>query len=229
MQTVTFPRRRILQLAGLGALALAAAGASVPSRAADAPADAFAGKTIKIIVPFTAGGSSDIIARAISTPLAEALKATVVVDNKVGANGNIGADFVAKSAPNGLTLLMCDVRALAISPSLYTQLPFDPSKKATTPAPPIASTPSARPTPTTPAPKRPRTSTRSRSSAPVAPLTLPTQLAATSRATRADPSALKPPPSPPLSSRQQTREGLSCCGEQGPSLSLGCSKQGGPR
>ena len=128
MQTVTFPRRRILQLAGLGALALAAAGASVPSRAADAPADAFAGKTIKIIVPFTAGGSSDIIARAISTPLAEALKATVVVDNKVGATGNIGADFVAKSAPNGLTLLMCDVRALAISPSLYTQLPFDPSK-----------------------------------------------------------------------------------------------------
>lgn len=128
MQTAPFPRRRILQLAGLSALAVAAAGVSVPSRAADAPADAFAGKTIKIIVPFTAGGSSDIIARAISTPLAEALKATVVVDNKVGANGNIGADFVAKSAPNGLTLLMCDVRALAISPSLYTQLPFDPSK-----------------------------------------------------------------------------------------------------
>ena len=128
MPTAPFPRRRILQLAGLSALAVAAAGVSVPSRAADAPADAFAGKTIKIIVPFTAGGSSDIIARAISTPLAEALKATVVVDNKVGANGNIGADFVAKSAPNGLTLLMCDVRALAISPSLYTQLPFDPSK-----------------------------------------------------------------------------------------------------
>ena len=125
MQLFNQGRRQIIRRTTLAMLGVLGASAAC---AADPAEDAFAGKTIKIIVPFTAGGSSDIIARAISTPLAQALKATVVVDNKVGANGNIGADFVAKSAPNGLTLLMCDVRALAISPALYTQLPFDPSK-----------------------------------------------------------------------------------------------------
>ena len=87
----------------------------------------FGGKPLKIIVPFTAGGSSDIIARAISVPLGEALGTSVVVENKVGANGNIGADFVAKSAPDGSTLLLCDVRALAISPAFY-KLPFNPAR-----------------------------------------------------------------------------------------------------
>lgn len=85
-------------------------------------------KPIKIIVPYPPGGSSDIIARAISQPLSEALKQTVIVDNKPGANGNLGADLVAKSAADGLTILLCDVGALAISPSVYTKLPFDPSK-----------------------------------------------------------------------------------------------------
>jgi tripartite-type tricarboxylate transporter receptor subunit TctC len=56
------------------------------------------------------------------------LKTTVIVENKPGANGNLGADFVAKSAPDGYTLLLCDVGALAISPSVYTKLQFDPSK-----------------------------------------------------------------------------------------------------
>lgn len=107
--------------------ALAAAGAGVDAApVATAKAD-FSGKPLKIIVPFTAGGSSDIIARAISNPLGEALGTSVIVENKVGANGNIGADFVAKSAPDGHTLLLCDVRALAISPAFY-KLPFDPSR-----------------------------------------------------------------------------------------------------
>jgi tripartite-type tricarboxylate transporter receptor subunit TctC len=74
-------------------------------------------------VPYPPGGSSDIIARSISQPLSEALKQTVVVENRAGANGNLGADFVAKSAPDGHTLLLCDVGALAISPSVYTKLP----------------------------------------------------------------------------------------------------------
>ena len=82
---------------------------------------------IKIIVPYPPGGSSDIIARAISQPLSEALKQTVVVENRPGANGNLGADVVAKSKPDGLTLLLCDTGALAISPSVYTKLAFDPS------------------------------------------------------------------------------------------------------
>ena len=91
-------------------------------------AQAFPSKPIKLIVPYPPGGSSDIIARAISQPLAEALKQTVLVENRAGANGNLGADFVAKSAPDGHTLLLCDVGALAISPSVYTKLAFDPSK-----------------------------------------------------------------------------------------------------
>ena len=79
-------------------------------------------------MPYTPGGSSDIIARAIAQPLAEALKQTVIVENKPGANGNTGTDFVAKSPADGYTLLLCDVGALAITPSVYSKLPFDPKK-----------------------------------------------------------------------------------------------------
>ncbi|MEO8249405.1 MAG: tripartite tricarboxylate transporter substrate binding protein [Burkholderiales bacterium] len=85
------------------------------------------GKPLKIVVPYPPGGSSDIIARAISQPLADALKTTVVVENKPGANGNIGSDAVAK-ASDGHTMLLCDTGSLAISPSVYVKLPFDPSK-----------------------------------------------------------------------------------------------------
>ncbi len=111
--------------------ALATLAAASATGISAAPANSakvdFGGKPLKIIVPFTAGGSSDIIARAISVPLGEALGTSVIVENKVGANGNIGADFVAKSPADGHTLLLCDVRALAISPSFY-KLPFNPAK-----------------------------------------------------------------------------------------------------
>jgi tripartite-type tricarboxylate transporter receptor subunit TctC len=90
-------------------------------------AQAWPTRTIRIVVPYPPGGSSDIIARAIAQPLSEALKQTVVVENKPGANGNTGTDFVAK-ANDGHTLLLCDVGALAISPSVYTKLAFDPGK-----------------------------------------------------------------------------------------------------
>ncbi len=103
----------------LAALACAAASA--------VHAQAWPTKPIRIVVPYSPGGSSDIIARAISGPLSDALKQTVIVDNKPGANGNTGTDFVAK-ANDGHTLLLCDVGALAITPSMYDKLPFDPSK-----------------------------------------------------------------------------------------------------
>ena len=108
----------------LRACAAVLALASMHAHAQDWPA----GKTIRIVVPYTPGGSSDIIARAVSQPLADALKTTVIVENRPGANGNTGTDTVAKSSGDGLTLLLCDVGALAISPSVYTKLPFDPSK-----------------------------------------------------------------------------------------------------
>ncbi len=84
-------------------------------------------KPLRIVVPYPPGGSSDIIARAIAQPLSQALGQSVLVENKPGANGNIGSDAVAKST-DGHTLLLCDVGSLAISPSVYLKLPFDPSK-----------------------------------------------------------------------------------------------------
>ena len=112
--------RRTLLMACTAALAAASATAQT---AADWPA-----KTLRIVVPYPPGGSSDIIARSISQALSEALKQSVIVENKPGANGNLGADFVAKAEPDGYTMLLCDVGALAISPSVYTKLSFDPSK-----------------------------------------------------------------------------------------------------
>jgi tripartite-type tricarboxylate transporter receptor subunit TctC len=113
--------RRRLGTACLAALSLAAPVAALAQAAWPA-------KPLRIVVPYPPGGSSDIIARAIAQPLSEALKQPVLVENKAGANGNLGADYVAKSAPDGYTVLLCDVGALAISPSVYTKLPFDPSK-----------------------------------------------------------------------------------------------------
>lgn len=101
--------------------------AALAAVALHASAQQWPSKPIRIVVPYPPGGSSDIIARAISQPLSEALRQTVIVENKPGANGNTGTDFVAKSN-DGHTLLLCDTGALAITPSVYKQLPFDPSK-----------------------------------------------------------------------------------------------------
>jgi tripartite-type tricarboxylate transporter receptor subunit TctC len=109
-------------------LVLGAVGAGLMATGAAKAADAWPSKPIRIVVPYPPGGSSDIIARSISQPLSEALKVSVIVENKAGANGNLGADFVAKAPGDGYTLLLCDVGALAISPSVYTKLSFDPSK-----------------------------------------------------------------------------------------------------
>ena len=85
-------------------------------------------KPIRIVVPFAAGGTSDILARAIGPKLTGAWGQPVVVENRAGANGNVGADFVAKSAPDGYTMLLSDIGALAINPSVYPDMPFDPAK-----------------------------------------------------------------------------------------------------
>ncbi len=85
-------------------------------------------KTIKIIVPYPPGGTSDILARALGPKLTEAWGQPVIIENKPGATGNVGADFVAKSPPDGYTVLLADIGSLAIGPSVFTTLPFDPEK-----------------------------------------------------------------------------------------------------
>jgi len=79
---------------------------------------------IRLIVPFSPGGGSDIFARLVAPGLADILKQTVIVENKPGAGGAIGADLVAKSPPDGRTLLVSDSAAYSISPSLYPNLPY---------------------------------------------------------------------------------------------------------
>jgi tripartite-type tricarboxylate transporter receptor subunit TctC len=83
---------------------------------------------VRIIVPYAPGGSSDILARLIGPHLSKAIGQPVVVENKVGASGNIGADFVAKAEKDGHTMLITDVGTLAAAPNLFSKLTFDVEK-----------------------------------------------------------------------------------------------------
>jgi len=99
-----------------GAPALAQATADFPTRA------------IRIVVPFPAGGATDIAARLIAERMTAGWKQPVTVDNRPGAGGNIGSDVVAKSAPDGYTLIMGVTGSHAINTSLYAHMPYDPVK-----------------------------------------------------------------------------------------------------
>ena len=85
-------------------------------------------KPIRMIVSFAAGGPTDIVARTVGAKMAELLGQPVLVENKTGAGGNIGADVVAKSPPDGYALLMATVSTHAINPGLYRNMPYDPVK-----------------------------------------------------------------------------------------------------
>src|SRR5207244_11918235 len=102
---------------------VAALQAALPAHAQPYPS-----RPIRLIVPYAAGGTSDIRARQSAPKLNEAWGQPVIVENKTGANGNVGADFVAKSAADGYTLLLTDLGGLVISASVYLKLPFDPSR-----------------------------------------------------------------------------------------------------
>ncbi|HVF63870.1 MAG TPA: tripartite tricarboxylate transporter substrate binding protein [Casimicrobiaceae bacterium] len=93
-----------------------------------AQADRWPSKPIRIVVTFSPGGSSDIVARVISVPLAKSLGQPVVVDNKPGAGGTIGASEVARAAPDGYTLLMSNTTPISLSPFMLTPMPYDPMK-----------------------------------------------------------------------------------------------------
>ena len=91
-------------------------------------APAWPTKPVKVIVNFPAGGAADQLARALSQPLQEALGQPVVIDNRGGSGGNIGGDAVAKSAPDGYTLLMSSGGMVSVNPHIYPKMPFDPAK-----------------------------------------------------------------------------------------------------
>ena len=108
------------------ALALAA-GLAMLGAAGSASAQDFE-RTVRIIVPYAPGGTSDTLARIIAPQLSQAIGQTVVVENKPGAAGNIGADAVAKADPDAHTLLLADVGSIATAPGLFSDLSYDPLK-----------------------------------------------------------------------------------------------------
>ena len=115
---VGLSRRRWLQLCGL----------SAASSALATPAHAAADRTLRLVVPFPPGGTSDILSRVMAAQWGAALHETVVIDNKPGAGGSLGADAVARADADGATLLMGHTGTLAVNPSLYPKLSYDPLK-----------------------------------------------------------------------------------------------------
>ena len=106
-------------------LLLAAIAASMTDACAQS---GYPSRSIRFIVPYPPGGPTDLMARSMSGRLSEALGQTVVVDNRAGAGGNVGAEIAAKSPPDGYTLLMGAISTHSINASLYTRLAFDPVK-----------------------------------------------------------------------------------------------------
>jgi len=121
------PRRAIMvRAAGVAAgLVFAAAALVAPLPAS---AQAYPTKPVRMVVPFPPGGSLDIAGRLIAQKLSEAWGQSVVVENKPGAGGNIGADLVAKSPPDGYTILLGALSTHAVNPSLYKTMPYDAAK-----------------------------------------------------------------------------------------------------
>jgi tripartite-type tricarboxylate transporter receptor subunit TctC len=105
------------------AVALLVAASMQPLLAQDYPA-----KTIRLIVPYTPGGTADMLARAIGQNMSASLGQQVIIDNRPGAGGNIGAGLAAKAAPDGYTMLMGTVATHAINPNLYRDMPYDADK-----------------------------------------------------------------------------------------------------
>ena len=107
-------------------VALAAIGFALALCSALAPAQGYPEKPIRIVAPFAPGGNVDITARVIGQALSEALGAQVVIDNRAGAAGTIGADLVARAAADGYTLLLGSNSPVSTARALYSNLPYDP-------------------------------------------------------------------------------------------------------
>src|SRR5450432_1790180 len=119
---MSLTRRAALAGGGLAMLSLAQAAL---------PQAAYPSRTIKMIVPYPAGGTTDFLGRLVADQLKTGLGATVIVENKPGAGTTLGADQVARAEPDGYTLLMATSTTLAINKTLYKKLPYDPVKDFT--------------------------------------------------------------------------------------------------
>ena len=104
------------------------AAALLATPAAFAQAPAYPTKPVRLVVPFSPGGASDLTARTLAQKMGDSMGQSIVVENRPGANGVLGIDSVAKSQPDGYTILLTDRGSLTVNPSLYTKLPYDPVK-----------------------------------------------------------------------------------------------------
>ena len=124
MKKLSKTRRLALALAGLAGLTavghLAPLHAQTPS--------SWPNKPIKLVVPYPPGGPLDQMARALAEKMRESLGQPILVENRAGAGGNIGADYVAKSQPDGYTLVVGAVATHAINPYLYAKMPYDANR-----------------------------------------------------------------------------------------------------
>ena len=117
-------QRQLLRWAGAGALAGLAWCVALPAAASGA----YPSKPVTLIVPYTAGGSTDLVARIVAQKLTERLGQAFIVDNKPGANAVIGMDAAARATPDGYTLLIGNMGPIAINPTLYPETTADPLK-----------------------------------------------------------------------------------------------------
>ena len=99
--------------------------AALASLTAPASAQDFPTRPITLVIPFPAGGSTDLVGRLVAQKMSEGLGQQVIVDNRGGAGGNLGSAAVAKAAPDGYTLLMGTVATHALNPAVYTKIPYD--------------------------------------------------------------------------------------------------------
>jgi tripartite-type tricarboxylate transporter receptor subunit TctC len=110
------------------ALAFAAVAAMAATGAAQAQQAAWPAKPVRVVIAFSAGGTTDILARSVAQKLGERLKQPFVIDNKPGAGGNIGTETVVRAAPDGYTLIVNSVGPISVNQTLYKNLPYDPLK-----------------------------------------------------------------------------------------------------
>jgi len=128
---------RIGVAAGITLLFCSLTATAVAQTAADYP-----NRPLRYIVPFPPGGSTDIVARIVAAALSEQLKQQVVIDNRAGAGGTVGAAVAARTAPDGYNIFACNIASLAVSPALYRKLDYDPAADFT-PIGFVGSTPNA--------------------------------------------------------------------------------------